>query len=1446
MLKNKLFILLVGFYIFWLGVLPLVLTSSVETLCEKFFQKTNYSLDIKEPQVKLSILPILTFKANEIILSSKLNSDKININNLEFKLRILPILSGNFHFNSVAANEITTLLNLNKKLELEKDFFKKIKNTNISFNTIQIKKFETLLFQKDVSMPIKHFGNDLLLERKNRYIKFRMQSNLSVAGKNSNSNWDLYLPKNNDIKKTIFNIQLSNFDISTLKAYLKNYLPTDLKELNGIINIYANKDELITELKNCSAIMNDYTKSIILPDKFIIKSKFNINKNFINFENVEINSPKIHIGMSGRIYNYFGKSMPTVDLNIRLNKSKIEDLVNLLPPFKIEELDAYKLKKHKFYGDIIGNLTIKGRLPEPDIFGDIFANNGILVKPIPNTNQGATVKLRFSGKHAYFDVNVPAGNGEFVEVTGTQEIYNIKFADMTIKSSNNVNLKYAQNVLNPLHEILNFIIGPVPIMDINGYGNISITVKGNRKNPHVWGQMNVFNGTVRFNDLSQLKLENAEAKLNFNDQNVQFNLIKGLVNNKKIDISGSCNLLGKFDFDVKSSSQPSSKLYSALLATDFLPELNNFLPELDYIKGNTDLDLKIYGNVKNIQDLKINENVFAKGKITFLNNKFRIQNVEIDDVNGEVKLDGINSDTDMTASINSLPLNVKSKIKNNFSDIVLNIPKINPNFLLKENLKKQDYLPYISVFAKYKGNIEKIQYNRIFLEAKVLSPIPQSKIKINSGNLTLSNNKINISNLNGYIVDEKNILNSDIKIVDAFTQEPRVNGNIHIATPNLALINEILQSEMLPSSIKKYLNNIEFVEGKADLDLKVINNKLNLFTDLSGIKLKYLPIDLPIEFINGNISIKNNILKLNKINLLADDMPLLLDGEIREIFDRQNFNLYLNSKPKQEFIDKYINKNQIYPIKIKGDIVYWARLKGIIDNYDLKLKIDLNKDSSIYHFGATIGDIENAISAYLDCKVINKNNFKIKEFSYDKKIDSLNGKQTEVNMLKSQGGVKILKDDLSFEDLTIKTSYPTDARIFNIIFRKPNIKQGQFTSDLKFNGNLSNPKILGNFYISETNIPFFDTSIKNIELIFKEKKVNIIAKGDVLGNDVEFSGILKNKLSKPYIVEKGFFYTKNLDLNRIVNKLKISEVDNVSTFESFEDFELASIILNNLRLKADNIELRNIQATNFDALASLSDKRILDVNQFSFNIAQGLLNGKYTYNITNNDMIINLDVNNINANDLTWALFDLKNQIYGDMTGTVNLSCNGTDFQSCMQSLYGETYFNVTNGKMPKLGSLEYLLRAANLVKGGITGISINSIIDIVSPLKTGEFSDIYGSIKIKDGIAHELELTSKGKNLSLFINGTYNFATSIADMQVFGMLSRKLSTMFGPIGNMSLNTLFNVIPGVDLSKDSTILEKINKIPGIELSSKTYRKFIADIYGNINGEDYVTRFQWIN
>ena len=86
----------------------------------------------------------------------------------------------------------------------------------------------------------------------------------------------------------------------------------------------------------------------------------------------------------------------------------------------------------------------------------------------------------------------------------------------------------------------------------------------------------------------------------------------------------------------------------------------------------------------------------------------------------------------------------------------------------------------------------------------------------------------------------------------------------------------------------------------------------------------------------------------------------------------------------------------------------------------------------------------------------------------------------------------------------------------------------------------------------------------------------------------------------------------------------------------------------------------------------------------------------------------------------------MNNQIYGDLTGDIDLTCNGIDFSHCMETLSGNALFNVKDGKMPKLGSLEYLLKAGNLVKGGLTGISINSVIDLLAPSKTGDFSDIF------------------------------------------------------------------------------------------------------------------------
>jgi hypothetical protein len=204
---------------------------------------------------------------------------------------------------------------------------------------------------------------------------------------------------------------------------------------------------------------------------------------------------------------------------------------------------------------------------------------------------------------------------------------------------------------------------------------------------------------------------------------------------------------------------------------------------------------------------------------------------------------------------------------------------------------------------------------------------------------------------------------------------------------------------------------------------------------------------------------------------------------------------------------------------------------------------------------------------------------------------------------------------------------------------------------------------------------------------------------------------------------------------------------------------------------------------------------------------------------------------------MTEALFDLKGQIYGLMTGSANLVCDGKTYESCLQTLSGTGSFKVANGRMPKLGSLEYLLKAGNLVQGGFIGLSVNSLIDLIMPLKTGDFESISGDVAITGGVADKINIYSRGKDLNMYLSGSYNLVNSVADMEIFGSLSKNITNVFGKLKNASLNTLFNKIPDVEDQNSA-----LSKIPN---TGSVYRIFKVDIYGDINGSNYVQSFKWV-
>ena len=240
MFKNKYIIAILSFYIFWIGVLPLILTKTVEVVCKNYSHNSNYEIKINKPSVRLSFLPTLTFKIDELQILSKNNSADISLENLKINLRILPILSGKLHFNSISAGKFLANVNLKERFVLDKDFFLKAEALPFEINSLQVENYETKFYRPDIKLPVVYKGENFDFKRKNRFVSFKNKSLFVLGEKTSKMDIDLFLPKDNDLDKTVFNINFSDFDIAPLKIYLKHYLPEDLVELKGDINTYAN------------------------------------------------------------------------------------------------------------------------------------------------------------------------------------------------------------------------------------------------------------------------------------------------------------------------------------------------------------------------------------------------------------------------------------------------------------------------------------------------------------------------------------------------------------------------------------------------------------------------------------------------------------------------------------------------------------------------------------------------------------------------------------------------------------------------------------------------------------------------------------------------------------------------------------------------------------------------------------------------------------------------------------------------------------------------------------------------------------------------------------------------------------------------------------------------------------------------------------------------------
>ncbi|MCD7740067.1 MAG: AsmA-like C-terminal region-containing protein, partial [Candidatus Gastranaerophilales bacterium] len=296
-----------------------------------------------------------------------------------------------------------------------------------------------------------------------------------------------------------------------------------------------------------------------------------------------------------------------------------------------------------------------------------------------------------------------------------------------------------------------------------------------------------------------------------------------------------------------------------------------------------------------------------------------------------------------------------------------------------------------------------------------------------------------------------------------------------------------------------------------------------------------------------------------------------------------------------------------------------------------------------------------------------------------------------------------------------------------------------------------------------------------------------------------------------------------------------------------KNFDFSNLQIKNGILDIKKFTLKSLIAENISTNFSIDKTGTFYADDINVNVGQGNIEGKLSFDLNNSILKGDFEVQNVDANYMAETLFAGRNQIYGNASGKIILETRGLTDEEIIKNLQGFMYFDISDGRMPKLGSLEYLLRAGNIIKSGISGFTLNSILELLNLVKTGYFSNINGSCSIENGIAKNIEIFSKGENLSLYIHGTYDIAKTSADMEILGKLSKNISTIFGALGNTSLNTFFKLIPGISIFDFSrkNFVEDVEKIPAFTNGYYESRVFQAIINGNINDSGYVQSFKWV-
>ena len=1481
--------------------------SDVDFVKKIIHSETGLELICDEINVKYSFFS-LNIKAKELKIKEENSPTSfLKLNNSYIKINLLPLLFGKIKISEFLADD--AVIDIKRLEDGTFDFSKYIKQKN-NILKVDLSSLKTNILGYKVNLCDYISFNQFLFNGsylKTQGLDFDKKLAVDTKGEfiilNRNSikaspfliDVD-FIKKGGKLKLNKQDIILSSFDLSFIKNYIKG---VDIKKLDTKVDIYSTSEKkdsfvlyLVFDYVNAAFDYKGDINTLISDKPLLNKLVFNFQNNTLDIKEGEFFADGAKILYSGKIKNITASKKAEIDLDVKIKNTSAGKLAKILPDTVIPMKEQYikNIKKYNTNGFADGNIHVVYKNEKDYKVNGKIDFSDVYVLERPKNAKTAFGSCEFTGHDVLINVYVPAPNNAILTVFGKSELKRNPAGNFDIKSNGKIDLEFAHKILMPVKDILALKLGPLPYMKIKGTGEIDLKTKGSKEKAMLFGYFKSDDATVALNELNTV-LTGGKVKIDFKEYKFLFNGATGIIEGAQTQIDGSANTNGDMNVIVNVKNAPAKAAMKiaqtspiVLASLDGGEFLKSFHPE----SGNIDFYLNLYGNIP--PDAVFGEksdSVFAKGKIVFKGNSLTIDPaIKGSNLKGELSFEN-SCDFNLTADIFDSPFKIAGKVyqKGANGHVVHGVPSS-----LEINFKSDDVksssvgnfiLDNISLFAPQ---------NRLFAKslAKVFNA-EKFKLKADvsaKGLVHPNSTTLDLSNFdfNGFIQG----VNSKDSGVNFKGGNIVLKGKTAKFEKLRILISKI--EFLLEGHIDKFVSNKPFnnlnitlfnssLSSYADLFVKLLNEKqkniFSNFSDYTGLisgKIKLYGDKINGEIIPSNVSFTDNKTKskitlkdgkilfrgdktyLKQFNFLYGDMPVYIDG-YAQTDGRENpeLNLYVNTNINNDICDRVLNPNLKYPLSVTGDISLKGRIQGNMSSYLTYLTVVADKGSDISFMGVTLGDInfKREISSKIKFSGSDANIDYIRYFKY---LNN-NNKIYPTDIIKISGGINIKNNDVAFRNFKIVTPNPAPVRLMNIIFKRSLLKHGTFTSNLVLNGTLNDIKANGTLVFEKVFLPIYESVIENINVDLNQKTGLASFKISFQDTLIDFIVKFENKLTLPAIIDELSVHSEYISIENLMKAFttfadsasKIANTPHAIQNQTY-NFTPSDIQIKKGTVNVDKISFNGVDAKNLKINFSHKDDASLRIDDSYLGIAGGLFKGKGSYNFDSKAVDVSANFINCDVNDLTKAFFNLSGEIYGSASGNFTLSMKDYTPVDYVEKINASADFDISNGKMPRLGSIEYLLRASNLIRSGIFGLTLNNVIEVLKPYRQGDFNKISGNFKIKNASINDLKIYSQGDSLSTYTSGTYSIASGISDIEILGKLSKKVSNLLGPIGNASVSSVLKAITRnkSDEVLKSEIMKNVNKIPLIGLDSGEYRLFNVKLQGEFSKSDAVKSFMWLN